>query len=92
MLDPYGMEPDRASQVDKAGVVEIGPAVHDPVGLHLELDQRERAFFERDHLHRQLLPAECQHSSIIVTRETDARWTRRAGSVRGATPPLATRT
>ena len=52
MLDPYGMEPDRASQVDKAGVVEIGPAVHDPVGLHLELDQRERAFFERDHLHR----------------------------------------
>ena len=54
---PHPVQADRASDLGKARVVEVGAVDGDAVRLHLELDERERAVVEDNHLDRQMLLA-----------------------------------
>ena len=53
MLDPRAVHAERLGHLGEVGVGEVGAEGDEAGGLHLELDEAERAVVEHDELHRQ---------------------------------------
>ncbi len=54
MFDSLAVHPERLCHCGEVGIGQVGAEVHETAGLHLELDEAERAVVEHDDLHREV--------------------------------------
>src|ERR1700729_3464838 len=76
ILNPSGMQTNRASKVGKVGIVQVRAVVHNAGCLHLQLDKGQRTVVEDDDLDWQIELTQCEqvakhHRETAIARERD---------------------